>query len=95
MEKHESFRQWPPDSKVLDAWVEARWLMPHHDFTGKRFSDVDLARAHLIQDLQDLGVNDEGIPIVLDLIDQVHGLRYLLRELLATVKAQRQQQDRR
>jgi chaperone modulatory protein CbpM len=42
----------------------------------------------LIRDLQDLGVNDDGIPIILDLVDQVHGLRYVLRELLSTIKTQ-------
>ena len=56
--------------------------------TGQRFSSVDLARAYLIRDLQDLGVNDDGIPIILDLVDQVHGLRYVLRELLSTIKTQ-------
>jgi chaperone modulatory protein CbpM len=30
----------------------------------------------------DLGVNDEAVPIILDLIDQVHGLRRAVRELL-------------
>ena len=50
---------------------------------SREFSDIDLARARLIADLRgDLGVNDEAIPVVLDLIDQIHGLRRLVRELL-------------
>ena len=78
------------NEEVLDQWVEAGWLTPHRNSAGQRFSSVDLARAYLIRDLQDLGVNDDGIPIVLDLVDQVHGLRYALRELLSTIKTQQQ-----
>ena len=79
------------NEEVLDQWVEAGWLISASRIpTGQRFSSVDLARAYLIRDLQDLGVNDDGIPIVLDLVDQVHGLRYVLRELLSTIKAQQQ-----
>jgi chaperone modulatory protein CbpM len=55
---------------------------------------VDLARAHFIRDLQALGVNDEGIPIVLDLVDQLHGLRRILRELLAAMKTQQEERGR-
>ena len=76
------------NEEVLDQWVKAGWLVPPRESTGQRFSSVDLARAYLIRDLQDLGVNDDGIPIILDLVDQVHGLRYVLRELLSTIKTQ-------
>jgi chaperone modulatory protein CbpM len=38
----------------------------------------------LIKDLKvDFGVNDEGIAIILHLIDQLHGLRCLLRDIQA------------
>jgi chaperone modulatory protein CbpM len=76
--------------KVLDEWVEAGWLIPDQIDTGRRYSEVDLARAHLIRDLRDLGINDEGIPVILDLIDQIYGLRRMLRGLLSTIEAQQQ-----
>ena len=79
------------NAKVLDEWVEAGWLIPDQIDTGRRYSDVDLARAHLIRDLRDLGINDEGIPVILDLIDQIYGLRRMLRGLLSTIKAQQQE----
>jgi chaperone modulatory protein CbpM len=42
-----------------------------------------MARACLIRDLQrDLGVNEEAIPVILDLLDQLHGLRRVLRHVL-------------
>ena len=94
MEQPEFFRPAPVDDETLDQWVEAGWLTQHQNLSGQRFSDVDFARARLIRDLQDLGVNDDSIPIVLGLVDQLHGLRHLLRELLLTIKAQRQEQDR-
>jgi chaperone modulatory protein CbpM len=88
MTSHQSVHCARLDKEVLDQWVDAGWLTPHQNATGQRFSSVDLARAYLIRDLQDLGVNDDGIPIILDLVDQVHGLRYVLRELLSTINAQ-------
>jgi chaperone modulatory protein CbpM len=71
------------DTRALDAWIEAGWLRPHESQSSREFSDIDVARARLIGDLRgDLGVNDEAVPVVLDLIDQIHGLRRLVRELV-------------
>jgi chaperone modulatory protein CbpM len=74
------------DADVLEAWLEVGWLLPQEN---QQFSEMDLARAQLIADLKhDLGVNDEGIAVVLDLVDQVYGLRRTLRELLTSIHAQ-------
>jgi chaperone modulatory protein CbpM len=91
METREFTMQARINGDVLDKWVEAGWLIPNQIDRRRRYSEVDLARAHLIRDLLDLGVNDEGIPIVLDLIDQIYGLRHMLRELLSTIKAQQKE----
>jgi chaperone modulatory protein CbpM len=49
------------------------------------FTEGDVARAQLILDLKrEMGVNDEGIGIILSLVDQMHGLRRVLRELMQT-----------
>ena len=70
------------DTRTLSAWVEAEWLVPVASKKTFQFSEADLARARLIQDLKlDFGVNDEGIAIVLHLLDQLHGLRCLLRDI--------------
>jgi chaperone modulatory protein CbpM len=72
------------DTRTLNAWIEAEWLLPLTSGTTFEFSDADLARARLIQDLKvDFGVNDEGIAIVLHLLDQLHGLRCLVRDIQA------------
>jgi chaperone modulatory protein CbpM len=71
------------DVRALNAWIEAGWLRPLGSDLEPEFSEIDLARVRLISDLRsDLGVNDEGVAIVLDLIDQIHGLRRLVRGLV-------------
>lgn len=68
--------------QTLELWLEHEWLVPEETSSGPAYSEIDLARAHLIQDLKtDLGVNDEGIDIVLHLVDQLHGMRRLLAAL--------------
>jgi chaperone modulatory protein CbpM len=74
-------------TEALNAWIKAGWLMPRHNGTGRSFADIDVARAHLIRDLQMMGVNEEAMPIILDLIDQMHGLRRTVRALLSEVAA--------
>ena len=73
------------DRATLEIWIEEEWLIPHRAAEGLSFSEVDLARARLIHDLiEDLGVNPEGVGIVLRLVDQVHGLRSALAEVAAS-----------
>lgn len=69
------------DAAAVETWVAAGWLMPRPH--GAAFAEVDIARAQFIRDLQDMGVNDEAIPVILDLVDQLHGVRRTLREVLA------------
>jgi chaperone modulatory protein CbpM len=81
---------------VLEAWIEAGWLVPPQTEPELMFSDVDLARAQLIRDLrEDFGVNDEGISVVLHLIDQMHGLRRSLQSLLEEMRVDAQRVDER
>ena len=68
--------------QTLEFWVEQRWLIPQETSAGMTFSDMDIARARLIQDLKtDFGVNDEGVDVILHLVDQLHGLRRALAQL--------------
>jgi chaperone modulatory protein CbpM len=77
------------DRAALEAFLEAGWLVPRRAGGAHHFSEIDIVRARLIRDLQhDLGVNDDGVSIILDLIDQMHGLRRTLRQLMAAVGAQ-------
>ena len=70
------------EAQVLEFWIEQQWLIPAQTDAELSFSDADVARAHLIQDLKsDFGVNDEGVGVILHLVDQLHGLRRALMTL--------------
>jgi chaperone modulatory protein CbpM len=78
----------------LEAWIEAGWLVPPQTEPELMFSDVDLARAQLIRDLrEDFGVNDEGVSVILHLIDQMHGLRRSMQGLLDEMHVHRTPAD--
>jgi len=77
------------ERRIVESWVAAGWLMPQRD-PELAFSEIDLARAQLIRELrEDFGVNDEGISLILHLLDQVHGLRRSMRELLEQMRTTR------
>jgi len=58
-------------------------LVPIGTATELAFTEADLARAKLIRDLiQKLGVNQEGVGVILNLLDQVHSLRRALADML-------------
>lgn len=73
--------------QTLELWLEQQWLVPEHDSAGVNFSDAEVARARLIQELKaDFGVNDEGIDVILHLMDQLHGLRRVLAQLYEGIR---------
>ena len=73
----------------LHVWVQRGWVRPVASSNRDQFTAVDLARAAFIRDLQDdLGLEESAVPIVLNLVDQIHGLRQELRGLLEAVDAQ-------
>ena len=75
------------EQRAVETWIAAGWLVPPQTAPEPMFSDVDLARAQLIRDLrEDFGVNDEGVAVILHLLDQMHGLRGSLQGLLAEMR---------
>jgi chaperone modulatory protein CbpM len=82
------------DRQTLDVWIEEEWLIPTRSATELAFSEVDLARAELIRDLtRDLGVNDAGVGVILNLVDQVHGLRKALADVLRSMRERSARSD--
>lgn len=66
----------------LKVWVAQGWIKPA-DQAAESYSEADLARATLICNLEDeLGFDEEDVPVLLNLIDQIHGLRAELSLLL-------------
>ena len=56
-------------------------INPDQEEEGWLFDAEDLARLNLIRDLrEELGVNDEAIPIILHLVDQLNSLRSLAKK---------------
>ncbi|MGO4440531.1 chaperone modulator CbpM [Rhizobium sp. RAF56] len=77
------------DVTVLEVWIEQGWVVPDASLKERHFRDADLARARLILDLSErMGVNEAGVDVVMDLVDQLHGLRGTLRELIAAIHGQ-------
>ncbi len=73
----------------LRIWIEYGWIRPARAPDDYVFSELDVARASLIADLrQRMGINDEAMPVVLDLMDQIYGLRRELRRVLDVVDQQ-------
>jgi chaperone modulatory protein CbpM len=82
MDKREFLSSAGLQTQTLDVWLEQRWLIPEETSAGANFSDTDVARAHFIRDLKTgFGVNDEGVDVILHLVDQLHGLRRVLEQL--------------
>jgi chaperone modulatory protein CbpM len=71
-------------------WVSHGWIRPPIGTAGE-YSEADVARAAFISDLiDDLGLDSETVPIVLNLVDQIHGLRRELRGLVEAIEKQPQ-----
>jgi len=66
-------------------WVGEGLLRPEQ---GDVFAEIDVERVRLILDLRDtLDVNEEALPVVLGLLDQIYALRRQLRDAGALPKA--------
>jgi chaperone modulatory protein CbpM len=77
------------DRHDLTMWIERRWVRPHHEAGGYVFTELDVARITLICDMRhDMAIDDEAMPVVLGLLDQVYGMRTRLRHLVDAVAAQ-------
>ncbi|EFG2586926.1 hypothetical protein BZU93_28600 [Salmonella enterica subsp. enterica] len=77
------------EGATLEIWIEQGWLMPREADADTMFGEIDIARAHLIHELQhDMGANDAGIDIILHLMDQMHGMRRLMRDMRDQIEAQ-------
>lgn len=73
--------------QTLELWLDQRWLIADQASDEMTFSDADVARARLIRDLKgDFGVNDEGVDVILHLVDQLHGLRGAFEQLHRDIK---------
>ena len=69
-----------PDA--LDHWVAMAWVRPEVGERGTLFQEIDVARVILIRDLTEgMRVDEEVLPLVLSLLDQLYDARRRMREL--------------
>jgi len=67
--------------EIIIHFIEETWIRPH-EADPPLFDEEDLARIRLIRDLRDeFGVNEEGIPIILNLLDQVNRMHLEVERL--------------
>lgn len=60
------------ESELISQFVELEWIHPI-DKAHLMFDEEDVARIKLIKDLKEVfEVNDEGVEIILHLVDQIN-----------------------
>jgi chaperone modulatory protein CbpM len=79
------------DRRDLIRWVENRWVLPERQDQTWLFHEVDVARVELILEIrQEFAIDEEALPLVLGLLDQVYDLRRQLRRMCDALAAQPQ-----
>ena len=65
----------------ITRWVELAWLRPDGSPGGWTFHEVDVARVRLIAELRELRMDEDAMPVVLSLLDQLYATRRRMRLL--------------
>lgn len=77
------------DAGELTLWIEQRWIVPEHRSGEYQFSDIDMARLRLICDMRfTFEVEQETVPLLLSLLDQIYTSRRQMRQLVGAVSEQ-------
>ncbi len=73
----------------LHKWIRLGWVKPERHAGAALFHEVDVARVRLLCNLEhDLEFDEDTVPLVLSLLDQIHGLRNELRSMAAAIDEQ-------
>jgi chaperone modulatory protein CbpM len=66
----------------VERWITHGWVRPDGAPGQYVFHEIDVARVRLIRQLnQEMQVNEDALPVVLSLLDQVYALRRRMREI--------------
>lgn len=74
----------------LEHWIANQWVRPEDVGSGGDyvFYAIDVARVRLIHELHhDLQINEDALPVVLSLLDQLYDQRRRLRALNDAIAA--------
>ena len=78
----EVVEQYELREEFIITCIENEWIIPC-DCDNVLLDREDVARMFLINDLKNnFGVNDEAVPIILHLIDQIHSLQAQVKQFL-------------
>lgn len=67
------------DRSIVVIFIQREWISPASE---DELDEADIARINLIHELQaKMGANEESIPIILHLLDQLYFLRRRIREV--------------
>lgn len=73
----------------LHRWIRLGWVRPERREGAAVYREVDVARVRLLYELEHTAeFDDETLPLILSLVDQIHGLRNELRSLAEAVGEQ-------
>jgi chaperone modulatory protein CbpM len=71
-----------PSRRDIEQWISNDWVRPDGRPDHYAFRQIDVARVSLIHQLRgDMQVNEEALPIVLSLLDQLYDQRRRMRDL--------------
>lgn len=74
----------------LERWIEEALIEAQQEAGSATLNDMQIARVRLICSLRyDMDVEEETLPVVLDLLDQLHDARARLFSLCQAVLSQR------
>lgn len=73
----------------LQRWLDKGLVQPKRRAGARFYREIDVARVRLIVEMrEDFEVHADNIPLVMSLIDQIHGLRHQLRRLASAIDRQ-------
>jgi chaperone modulatory protein CbpM len=72
----------------LNDWIARGWIEPRGSTPDWEFTEIDVARAQLIRDLRQMALDDEAVPVVLSLLDQMYDLRQTLHAVAQAIEEQ-------
>jgi chaperone modulatory protein CbpM len=76
------------DRRELDSWIAEGWVRPERSGETWNFAEVDVARVALILEIRrEFAVDEEGLPLVLGLLDQLYTVRRQMRLLCDALAA--------
>ncbi len=74
------------NAREVQRWIDKGWVRPRMQAEIYVFDVIDIARIRLIHELSfELRIDELALPVVLNLLDQIHAHRRRLHDLSAAI----------